>query len=92
MLHERATAIWIPLQKRRRLQTSGSRMPSGMKSKTLPRAFRTQNARAVEPLGRLAVEQVSDAGLGSSSTLTMVSTTEREGRLGLSETAARPER
>ena len=92
MLHESAIAIWIPLQKRRRLQTSGRRMPSGMKSKRFPRAFRAQNPRAVEPLGPTAEEQVNDARLGRSSIFTMLSTTEREGRLGSSVTAASPER
>src|SRR5438105_4967010 len=64
MLHERAIAICIPLQKPRRLHTRGSKMPSGKKSMTLPLALCTQNARAVEPLDRIAEEQVSDARMG----------------------------
>src|ERR1700730_13047044 len=82
MPHETAIAICIPLQKRRRVQTRGSKMPSGIKSKKLPRAFRTQNACAVEPLGRVAEEQVSDARLGWRSISTAVSATRRELMVG----------
>ncbi|HZJ00853.1 MAG TPA: hypothetical protein VFD22_09330 [Gemmatimonadaceae bacterium] len=92
MLSERAIAICIPFQKGRRLETRGSSMPSGKKSKKLPRAFRTQNPRAVEPLGIIAGEQVSDASLGRSSIPADDSATMREGRLGTSVTAASPER
>jgi hypothetical protein len=92
MLHETAIAIRIPFQKRRRRQTSGSKMPNGTKSKKLPLAFRTQNACAVEPWGRSADEQVSDARLGWSSIPSVASTGARELRLGVSVTAARPER
>ena len=67
-------------------------MPSGIKSKKLPRAFRTQNACAVEPLGRVAEEQVSDARLGWRSIPAAVSATRRELWLGMSVAAARPER
>src|SRR3982751_1019999 len=55
MVNERAIAICIPRQKRRPLQTRGIRMPSGKNNMTLPLAFRTQNARAVEPFGSLIV-------------------------------------
>ena len=92
MLHETAMAICIPLQKRRRLQTKGIKMPSGKKSITLPLALCTQNARAVEPLGRVAEEQVSDARLGWRSIPGAASATIRELWLGMSVAAARPER
>ena len=82
MLNEKAIAICTPLQKRRRLQTSGIKMPSGKKSITLPRAFRTQNARALEPLGRVAEKQVSDARLGRSSIPTAALATDRDVRAG----------
>src|SRR5438046_10681120 len=91
MLHERAIAICIPLQKRRRLQTRGIKMPSGIKSITLPLALCTQNARAVEPLGRIAEEQVSDARLGRRSIPTAASAAKRELWLGRSVATARPE-
>jgi hypothetical protein len=67
MLIEKAIAICIPRQKRRCLQTRGSKIPSGKKSKTLPARFSTQNARAFGALGKIAEEQVSDARLGWSS-------------------------
>ena len=63
---ERPSAIRMPFQKRRRLDTRGSRMPSGTKSRTLPFALYWQKNRAFERLGRVAEEQVSDAVLGLS--------------------------
>lgn len=92
MLNERAIAICIPLKKRRCLETRGRKMPSGKKSITLPRAFCTQNARALDPLGRNAEEQVSDARLGRSSIRPLPSAIKRELRLGVSVAAATPER
>ena len=92
MLNERAIAIDIPCQKRRRLHTRGIRMPSGTKSMKLPLAFCRQNARALDTLGRCAEEQVSDAILGWSSNPPVPAARKRELRLGLSVTAARPQR
>lgn len=67
MLTERAIAIRSTCQKRRRLQTRGSKRPSGKKSATLPTTFCLQNDRAFEPLGKLAEKQVSVPRLGWSS-------------------------
>ena len=92
MLQERAIAISIPLQKRSRGQTSGSRMPSGKKSMRLPRALWTQNAWAVDPAGRFAAEQVSDATLGRTSIPPVPAASRRELRFGESVTAASAER
>ena len=92
MLNERAIAICIPLRKRRRLPTRGIKMPSGKKSITLPLALCTQNARALEPLGRFAEEQISEARLGRSSSRPLPWAIKRELRLGVSVAAATPER
>jgi hypothetical protein len=91
MLIERAIAICIPRQKRRRLQTRGIKMPSGKKSMIFPRAFRTQNARSLEPVGRNAEEQVSDVRFGRSS-IPAIAWAGKRFWFGLSVTAARPDR
>ena len=91
MLIERAVAIPSPLQKCRRLQTRGSKMPSGKKRKTLPFALYRQKNRSFEPFAMIAEEHVSDARLGCTSIPTAVSAFTREGWLGLSVADARPQ-
>src|SRR5258706_14085808 len=78
MVDERAIAICIPVQKRRRLHTRGSRMPSGKKSKIFPLALYLQKNRASEPLASIAEGQVSDARLVWTSILPAASAAKRE--------------
>jgi len=92
MLIESAAAISITLQKRRRVHTSGIKIPRGKKRIRLPFAFSTQNDCAGEPLGRLAEEQVSDARLGRRSIPIAALAADRELWLGMSVATARHER
>jgi len=88
MLTDTAIAISIAFQNRRRGQARGSKKPRGMNSNTFPFALYMQKKRALEPVGRLGEEQVSDARLGRSSTPVVAI----EPWLGVSVAAARPER
>ena len=92
MVHESATAISTPLQKRRRPQTTGSRTPSGKKSIALPRALCWQNPCALEPVGIVAEEQVNEARSGWSSIPPVPAARRLALRFGVSVAAATPER